>query len=216
MSRYAPSLVDDPRVESRRSTPLTVIAVAVAVIAAFALWYSIANFASIAAGARELADQAVTARNEFSQRVAPFAYILASAIAIPVAIWAAIWRSRVLVNKESGNRLRRKVDLAFAGDWNLLLELHRRFATGDPKVYTPVPANSGRGGAVGLEAWLVPEDRIAYVGLSYGFKKDVQRAGVIRYTDRAYDAFAAAVRHELHRPLPDDKNPNLAAPSASA
>ncbi|MBF0672050.1 MAG: hypothetical protein IR160_05630 [Salinibacterium sp.] len=205
MSLYESVFAANPDFERRRSWPRTVLALVLAAIAASALVWLILNFADVQRGATEQAERSVVLRNEVFTRVAPLGGLVIAAVATPWLLWWAATGCHVWVRRETGARLRRRAGVGFAGGVPTMKSLHARFATGDPGVYTPVP--EARADGI-VEVWDVPEDSIAYVGMSVGrSRKSVVPAELIVFTGRPYEALGAALKNQLHRPLPEDQNP---------
>lgn len=205
MSLYESVFAANPDFERRRSWGRTVVALALAAVAAAALVWLLLNFAEIQRNATEQAERSVVLRNELFTRVAPVGGLVIAAVATPWLLWWAATGCHVWVRRETGSRLRRRASVGFAGGVPSMKALHARFATGDPGVYTPVPETRADGI---IEVWDVPEDSIAYVGMSVGrSRKTVVPAELIVFTGRPYEALGAALKHQLHRPLPEEQNP---------
>lgn len=81
-------------------------------------------------------------------------------------------------------------------------ELHRRFSTGDPRVYQPLPPR-GSGSHADLEIGWVREHRLAWIAITRRDPDSARRLEalpLIELTGAAADALAAALRHDLERP----------------
>lgn len=206
MSRYHSVFRNEPSLVIRRSAWKTVVSIALALASVAVVAYVLSNFAALQLTANEGAEQAGVVRNQVYQRLAPVSGLV---LGVGGALWftyAAIFRCREWFRRETGNRLRRRVDFGLWGGVDGMHQLRQRFATGDPAVYTPVPT-PGNKGDLTLEAWLVPEDSVAYVGMHTGRGGSAQTSELLTFTGAQYLGLAAAVENKLDRPLPDDMNP---------
>lgn len=212
MSLYDPTLVKAPELARRRSPVRTVLAVLAIVVAIAVIAYTVPNFLDLAEQGRQNAQDASRVRYRYGGGFLPVAIIVLTVGLAVAAVMALVGAgTRVWTRAASGAVLRKRFEGYHAMSPEQFDALHAAYSSGDPGAYTPLPEQVKRGPAVVI-VWTVNEDRVGYVGLSWGAAaKSTLNAPLIRLEGAHFDALQAALRHGLDRPLPDDRNP-LRAP----
>lgn len=175
-----PTLQQHPDFVLRRSAARSVVFGVLAVAALVALVLSIVFYGQLAADSME--EGLPTRRGAFAPLVAPGAVVL-SAFATFLFGWLALSGASQWQRVSTGARLR-GFELRVAGDAAAAAELHRRFATGDPAVYLPVPVD--KRGAVRLRVYRADADRRAFVTVQHGTGSAMQHWPLIELKDRGY------------------------------
>lgn len=215
MSLYDRSLSALPEIARRRSTARTIIAIGVIVAAIIGLVLLSTNFVAVAEWGREGTEDSSRARYRFGGGLIAPGLFVGGLVLIGFCIHYLFVDSRPWTRTATGTRLRKRSEGWLMGDEAFMNDLRARFASGDPRQYTPLPEHT-KNGMVGITIWTAGDDRVGYVGLTYGpRKKTTRNAPFVILVGDAYDALDRALRNKLHKPYPRDEGPTTVSATGS-
>lgn len=216
MSLYDRSLSALPEIARRRSAPRTIIAIGIIVAAIVGLVLLSTNFIAVAEWGREGTEDSSRARYRFGGGLIAPGLFVGGLVLIGFCIHYLFVDARPWTRTATGTRLRKRFEIWLTGDEAFMNDLRARFASGDPRRYTPLPDHSKQG-MVGITIWTAGDDRVGYVGLTYGpRKKTTRNAPFVILVGDAYDALDRALRNKLHKPYPHQDAPVSAAAAPTA
>lgn len=174
------TLLGDPGFALRRSPALTIVFGALGAVAAVALILCLVNYDGLAGNG--VVSWRGRSTDALPVIVAPGAVAL-TALATVTFGWLAVsgatrWR------RTSTGTVLRGFELPVAGDAAVAGELHRRFATGDPAVYLPVPVV--KRGDIAVRVYRADADRRAFVTVQLGTGAGARTWPLIELSDRGY------------------------------
>ncbi|MEV7692311.1 hypothetical protein AB0N73_03160 [Microbacterium sp. NPDC089189] len=198
----------DPRFVRKRLAGLTVLAIALILIAAVSIVLTAENFIQLATWAREGTEDSALVRTRMGG-ITPLVMIAIELTGVAWGVHLLVVGSRPWHVAATGTRLRKRYYGFHLSDQSFFHEVHRRFATGDPAVYTPLP-HQVDGGQTVVMIWTTDADRTAFVGISWDQnRRRTVNLPLITHTGLRYQALDAALRNSLHTSLPDERNPLL-------
>ncbi|MCK2035331.1 hypothetical protein KZC51_04200 [Microbacterium sp. SSW1-49] len=174
------TLAQHPDFTLRRSTALTGVFVALALLALLGFVLAITHYGELAQ--TESVSWRGRSTTALAGIVAP-ASVGLSAFAAFLFAWLALSNSTRWVRTSTGTKLR-GIELVVAGDGAIGDELYRRLSTGDPAQYLPIPV--AKKGELRVHIYRADADRRAFITIEQRSGAEPRTWPLIELADRGY------------------------------